>query len=827
MNTQNQVPLNQETPQDRNSFIETLLRDYLPYWPVILIMGIMGYFVSKVYLNYQNPVYELQAGILLKDESQSANSLIKQVALGKNASFIEDEMEVLKGMAVMRRAAKLGKVQTELRSDGRIRMVTEDLDKLPFEVLHNNPDSVVDFESTFKVNANKTELIFLGNVHVPFNQWTKVGSNTIFICNVAKPQDKAWAKFNQSKYTFYLSFRSIDNAAKTLAASMTMTKDKKLSVIQLSVKSLSLSNGKRWLQAIIDSYQEETQDEKRKKAKYTMDFIDSRLSYVGQDLDSVESNLENFKKTNNITRLSTEAELYLDKVKDEDKFAAQTELKLMVLDEVENYIQGKIKKSGMAPSLLGMEDPNILQYLQKLNAAETKYDLLLDQNGPNNDGVRAIAHEIETYKESLQEIVRNTRKNLNVLRKKAENNFSKFAGEYDQLMRSIPSKERRLLNITRQQSIKNELYTFLLEKREESAIEMAGTLSDIRVIESTNTGVMVSPKRGAVTAGFTLGFMAIILGILFIRSGLNNKILSRSEIEARTSLPILAEIIESETDSPLIMRVGSRSAIAEQLRALRTSLGYLNVEGGDVKTIMISSSLPDEGKSFIATNIALSMALSGKKTLLIESDMRKPGVAKHFNISSRLGLSMYLVGKLGLEEILFATEFENLSIMPAGPIPPNPVELIMNGRYEQMLKELAKTYDQIIIDCPPVGLVTDARVIGKWADATVLIVRQQHTPREAVGMILESLNQQKLLHNVGIVFNGLKGGISGYGYGYSYANYGYGGYGYGYGYGSYSYGYGYYGDSKNKKRTPLKFVWNVLVVPFIALFAKDFLKRKK
>lgn len=825
MNTQNQVPNNQETPQDRNTLIESILRDYLPYWPVILVMAIMGYFVSKVYLNYQNPVYEVQAGILLKDESQSANNLIKQVALGKNASYIEDEMEVLKGMSVMRRAAKLGNAQTEVRSDGRIRMVTEDMEKLPFEVLHSNPDSVVDFESTFKVNANKTELVFVGNVHVPFNHWTKLGSNTIFVRNLVKPENKAWKKFFEKKYTFFLTFRSIDNAAKTVAAAMTMTKDKKLSVINLSVKSLSLSNGKRWLQAIVDSYQEETQDEKRKKAKYTMDFIDNRLSYVGQDLDSVESNLEQFKKSNNISRLSTEAELYLDKVKDEDKFAAQTELKLMVLDEVENYIQGKIKKSGMAPSLLGVEDPNISQYLQKLNAAETKYDLLLDQNGPNNDGVRALAHEIETYKESLQEIVRNTRKNLNVLRKKAENNFSKFAGEYDQLMRSIPSKERGLLNITRQQSIKNELYTFLLEKREESAIEMAGTLSDIRVIESTNTGMVVSPKRGAVTAGFTLGFMAIILGILFIRSGLNNKILSRSEIEARTSLPILAEIIESENESPLIMQNGIRTAIAEQLRALRTSLGYLNAEGGEAKTIMISSSLPGEGKSFIATNIALSMALSGKKTLLIESDMRKPGVAKYFKVSSRLGLSMHLVGKLNLEEILFATEFENLTIIPAGPIPPNPVELILNGRYEQMLKELGKTYDQIIIDCPPIGLVTDARVIGKWVDATVLIVRQQHTPRESVGMILESLNQQKVLRNVGLVFNGLKGGISGYGYGYSYANYGYGGYGYGYRYGGYSYGYGYYGNTK-KKSTPLKFVYNVLIVPFFAFFAKNWMKRK-
>lgn len=820
-----------QKPDERNNFIETLLRDYLPYWPVIMVMGIMGYFVSKVYLNYQNPVYEVQAGILLKDESQSANNLMKQVALGKNASFIEDEMEVIKGMGVMRRAAILGKLQTEVRSDGRIRMVTDDLEKLPFEVVYAHNDSVIDFESTFKVNPNKTELIFAGNVHVPFNKMIKLGSNQFMVRTTKPLNHKAWNKFFIRKYTFYLTLRSLDNAAKFLADNMTLEKDKKISVIQLSVKSLSLANGRSWLNAIIQSYQQETQDEKRKKAKYTMDFIDNRLTYVGQDLDSVESNLESFKKNNNITRLSTEAELYLDKVKDEDKLAAQTELKLMVLDEVEKYIQGKLNNAGMAPSLMGIEDPNIANYLQKLSVAETKYDLLLDQNGPNNDAVKATAHEIETYKTALQEIVRNTRKNLNVLRKKAENNFSKFAGEYDQLMRSIPSKERQLLNITRQQSIKNELYTFLLEKREESAIEMAGTLSDMRVIESTNTGTVVSPKRGMITTGFTLGFMGIILGILFIRSGLNNKILSRSEIEARTQLPILAEIIESEQGNQLILKEGSRSAIAEQLRSLRTNLSYLN-SVGESKTIMISSSLPGEGKSFIATNIALSMALSGKKTVLIESDMRKPNVAKHFNLSSRTGLSVYLMGKTKLQETLFETEFENLTIMPSGPIPPNPVELIMNGRYELLLKDLGEKFDQIIIDCPPIGPVTDASVIGKWVDATVFIIRHQHTPREAVSMILDQANQRKTFNNIGLVFNGIKGGISGYGYGYSYANYGYG-YGYGgygsyggYGYGSYGYGYGYYGGTLNKNQNGLKILYNIIIIPFIAFFANRFKSKK-
>jgi capsular exopolysaccharide synthesis family protein len=445
---------------------------------------------------------------------------------------------------------------------------------------------------------------------------------------------------------------------------------------------------------------------------------------------------------------------------------------------------------------------------------------MLDKNGPNNDQVKLISKEIQSYKSSLLEIIINTRNNLLSIKRKSEFDYSHYNSEYNDVMRSIPQKERQLLNITRQQNIKNALYTFLLEKREESAIQNAGILSDIRVVNQPNGGRQISPVSAQVVGGFVLGGIMVIVLILFVKSSVNNKILSRSEVESRTNIPIIGEIIQTDTDSPLIMKEGNRSLISEQIRGMRTNLSFLSSVNGKSK-ILVSSSFPGEGKSFIASNIAIGYSMTGRKTVIIESDLRKPNIAKHFNITRRTGLSVYLSGSAKKEDIIFPVpDFPNLYVIPAGPIPPSPVELIMNGRYEKLVQELGEEFDHIVIDCPPIGLVTDAQEIGKWVDFALFIVRHRFTPRDAVVNILDRIYRDKKFKKTAIVLNGMKGGISGYGYGYNYGygRYGYGGsYGYGAGYGK-SYGYGYYGGDKTNKFRISNVLKEAFIAPFRAFF---------
>jgi tyrosine-protein kinase Etk/Wzc len=812
----------EENNGGNTNVMETILRDFLPYWPVIFAAAIIGFISSKVYLKYQRPVHQAEAGILLKDESQSTDNLLRQTLGGQAQTPVEDELEVLKGTNVMQRAVKLANAFYMVEWAGQFNNYYDHKNTQPFDIEFLNPDSINAFSAKLNVDKQNTGLLVEGVLY-PFNRILELKGNRVFIHKI---DNLSYLKGYQENKKITLSVFDIKTAASKIASGFSVSKSKKTSTINLTINADKPERTEEWLNAIIQSYQLETQADKRRKAKFTMDFIDDRLAYVGQDLDSVESSLENFKKQNDIQRVSAEAGLYLDKVKSGDQLAAQTDLQLMVLAEIEKYVQGRIKKPGMVPSLIGLSDANLTSYFEKLNEAESKYDLLLEANGPENDAVKALKKQIQTYKSALIEIIQNTRTNLNLLKKKAEQDFTKYNGEYDAMMRSIPSKERKLLNITRQQTIKNALYTFLLEKREEAAIQQAGTLSDVRIVQAPTYVGIVSPRKFNVQSSFTFGFVAFVLFILFIKSWVNNKVAGRSDIESRTKVPVLAEIVQVESENPLIMKDGNRSLIAEQIRGLRTNLSYYLDASGKSK-ILVSSSIPGEGKSFMASNIAIGYALAGKRTVLIESDLRKPNVAKHFKIARRTGLSVFLTGNAQQNDVIFSTEYENLFVIPSGPIPPNPVELILNGRYEKLIAQLGIDFDIVVIDCPPIGLVTDAQVIGQWVDAAIFVVRHQHTPKQAVENLIEKLRVDGKFKQMGLVFNGLQGGISGYGYGYSYGKrYGYG---YGYGYGSYgyggrayggSYGYGYYGSEKKKSRNPLKLAYDVVVVPFLAFFGR-------
>lgn len=830
-NSNNKFVIEQKEENTNKQLLEIFFRDYLPYWPVLLTFAIVGFFVAKIYIRYQVPQYRVDAGILLKDASEeTTDDLLRKAVTGKANTSNEDELEVLKGAAVMRRAVKKAESQVVLYAVGRFRSSQIYSNNPAIRITLLNPDSAISVKESFNFNYKKKEITIGKNKYPTGKVFDWYGNKLIVTINPDAKEKQFLEYSNSGERKLFLNILSLEHATLEMQNSLKVETDKKSSIINLAVVSLSKLKSLNHLNAIVESYQEETQVEKRKKARFTMDFIDDRLSYIGKDLDSIETQLVSVKKNSDVRRISVDAQRVLKKLETGDQLNSQTELQLFVLDDLERYVKGRISKPGMVPSSIGLTDANLNTFFDKLYEAESRYSVALSNNGPNNDQVRLIKKEIETYKASLLEIIQNTRNNLMTIQRKAQGDYLKFNQEYDNVMRSIPSKERELLDITRQQEIKNALYKFLLEKREEAAIQMAGTLSDIRVVREPFGGNMVSPKIPQIIGLFTLGFASIALLLLFLKSTIHNRILSRTEVENRTNAPIIGEIVEIRTDSPLVVKDGNRTLIAEQFRGLRTQLSFFT-SNEKCNRILVTSSLPGEGKSFCATNIALSFALAGKKTVVIESDMRKPNVARYLNVSRRTGLSGYLSGSSSKEDILFSVEdTDNLWVIPAGAIPPNPVELILNGRYAQLLDDLSLDFDYIIIDCPPLGLVTDAQEIAKFVDSTVFVVRQGYTPREAIVHILNRYYAEGRIQNMNVLLNGIRGGISGYGYGY---NYGYGngyGYGYGYGYGTYnySYGYGYYGSDKKMQNPWLDKFNAIFFAPFLAFVGyRNKAKRKK
>jgi capsular exopolysaccharide synthesis family protein len=374
-------------------------------------------------------------------------------------------------------------------------------------------------------------------------------------------------------------------------------------------------------------------------------------------------------------------------------------------------------------------------------------------------------------------------------RKRLEAENNRMAG----LLNVIPQKERLLLDISRQQSIKNAIYTFLLQKREESAIASASIVPNYRLIEKPEKGGILSPERQKIQSIALLIAVIAVFIFIYLKEFSSKKILFRSQLEEFLPIPVISELIfyEHNLDNPIVVGAGKRTLIAEQFRELRTNINYITATAKDnCKVILTTSSIPKEGKSFVAINAAISISLTGDRVVLLEFDLRKPKISKPLGIQQDPGLSNYLVGTATVEEVIkpHAT-ISNLFVIPSGPIPPNPAELMTNKKLNNLFTYLKEHFDYVLIDSPPIAAVTDAKILSPFADAVIYIVRHNYTNYVFLNLLYD-VYQKKSLSNINIVFNGIKNKkILGYGY----SNYGYG---YGYGY---NYGYGYTVEDKEQK----------------------------
>jgi capsular exopolysaccharide synthesis family protein len=475
---------------------------------------------------------------------------------------------------------------------------------------------------------------------------------------------------------------------------------------------------------------------------------------------------------NKITDISAQGQIYLQTVAVNDQKISDINVELAMLDQVEKYVNSKGDLGGIVPATLATGDPVLTDLLQKLSDLELKYTQTKKIVPENNPAIIALVDGINKLKPQILENIKSQRRNLIAGRE----DMSTTNNQYASMLKTIPEKERELLGISRQQAIKNNIYTFLLQKREETALSFASAVADSRVIDQAESGdAPIRPKRSLVYLVALVG--AIILGILiiYIKDIFTRTVQDRSDIEKYTNIPVLGEVVYDRSKSPVVITEGKRSFIAEEFRQLRTSLNYMGIDESH-KKILITSSITGEGKSFIAVNLGISLSLMGKKVVLIELDLRKPKLSEQFNISRREGLSNYLIGKASMEQIVKLTGIANLFLIPSGPIPPNPSELISNGRLQELLSYLNTHFDYILMDTAPVNPVTDAFILSPLCDVTLFVVRDSYTPKIFLKKLEERLST-RTFKNPAIVYNGIKGkGFGKYGYGYGYS------YGYGYGY---------------------------------------------
>lgn len=529
---------------------------------------------------------------------------------------------------------------------------------------------------------------------------------------------------------------------------------------------------------------------KNQFATNTIRFIDSTLLAMEDKMKDTSDELKDFRRAKNIYKIEAGGIKIADKLVDFDLEKDVIKRKLTYYNSLRNYLRNNSDFSKLpAPSVVGIEDPNISANVTKLIGLSIerikKYYTV-----KNEKQYEIFDNEMAAIKKVLLDNIVTAKAELEYDLKLIDNKINKSESEIKQL----PEDEQDLLKIQRKYSLIDNIYSSFLAKKSEAVIIRAANVSDVKFVDSAKDigGGLIGPKTGvnyvlALIIGFLLPFMMI--SILFFA---NDAIKNTEELRRLTTLPLIAVIGKKTNNSNLSVFEQPKSAMAESFRAMRSSLQFLykrqKVEGS--KVLMLTSSFGGEGKTFCSLNIATVFALSQKKTIVVGLDLRKPKIFEDFDLTNDKGVVNYLIGELPLDEVIVKTKVPNLDIIVSGPIPPNPSELIVSDAMEELISELKLRYDYIILDTPPVGLVSDAIELCNFADLTLYIIRQNYTKKEMINLLNIRIKRGEL-KNVSIVFNDFMNKAK---FGYSY------GYGYGYGYGYNSYGKGYHEDDKPKRR---------------------------
>lgn len=749
-----------------------ILYKFLPFWPLFVILIIIGLSGAWVYLRYKQPIYQTTATILIKDDQKSGKiDPLEAFDMFGGKKSVENEVEILKSKTLMQEVVKNLHLYAPVEAKGRVSTVNAYL-SFPVIVDVKAPDSIKNVLN-IPISYNKNnQLVTLGKNQYPLNQFLPTPFGNLKFIQNQNYRSVLIKENNEVEDIHYVfSLQSVQKAANGLLTQLTVSPSSKLSsVINIGIQGEVPKRNEDIINELLKVYNQAAILDKNILAANTLKFVENRLDFVENDLDSVEGSLQRFKANNKIVDISSQGQIFLETVAANDQKISDINIQLAMLDQVQNYVNSEGGIGGIVPSTLGVSDPALTSLLKNLGDLELKYEQIKKIVPENNPAVVSIVDGIGKLKPGIQENINSQRKNLLA----ARNNLNSTNNRFSSMLKNIPEKERELLGISRQQSIKNNIYTFLLQKREETALSFASAVADSRIIDKAQTSSAPdSPNRNKVY--LTSIILALFLGIGFVvlKDLLTRTVQSKSDVEKSTDVPFLGEIVFDRSKAAIVIGEGKRTFIAEQFRQMRTALSYLGIDETH-KRILITSSISGEGKSFIAINIGISLSLTGKKVALLEMDLRKPKISEEFNISRMHGITNYLVGKQTAKEITKETGFANLFLLPSGPIPPNPSELISNGRLEELLNELETKFDFIIIDTAPTNPVTDAFLVSPLADVTLYVVRHDYTPKIFLPK-LQVFKDENRLKNMGLVYNGVRGkGISKYGYGNEY------GYGYGY-----------------------------------------------
>ena len=785
-------------------------------WFVLSIALCLG--VAYTYLRYKTPIFQSTAKLLIKDDdntnkSNGVNALLNTQTLGlvSNSTGIDNEMVLLKSSRLAGQTISDLKLYVSYKMKGRVadhllyknQPITVDIDSsslsnlkapIKLEITREEGSFHITGEYTY-VPSDPDKLPSEYTIDrtvkdLPFTLNTSVGRLTFSHNGVSMlPEEKK----------LKVTILPVQMAAAKYVAALDVAEDgKKTTIVNLTLADEVPARSCDYLKQLAVCYNRQANEDKNEIAIRTERFINNRLEKINHELGQTEGNLETTKRQYGIVSTTANSALSLSNSDEFAKQIADMSTQLELLRSISDYINDPANKYQLLPSNVGLADASASSFITKYNEVALERTHLLRTSSENSPVVTPLTAQLDELLTSIRRAIKQAHHAAEIQRNDLQRQYSL----YNQQIQSTPQQERILTQIGRQQEVKSGLYLMLLQKREENSISLAATADKGKIIDNPLVKGKISPKAPIILLIALILGIALPIGLVYLVEMLRYKIEGHDDVEKLTKLPIIGDVAiassTAKTKADIVVHENTNNVMEEIFRSIRSNVQFMLKEGE--KVIMFTSTTSGEGKTFTAANLAVSFALLGKKVVLVGLDIRKPRLAQLFEINDfKHGITPLLMRQNPTKEdlksqILKSGVNNNLDLLMAGPIPPNPAELVNNKSLDIVIDQLKEEYDYVFIDTAPVGLVTDTLQIGRIANLTIYMCRADYTAKSSFDLI-NSLANEKKLPNVSVVINGIDMSKKKYGYSYGYGKYGkYGRYGK---YGKYgSYGtYGSYSES--------------------------------
>ena len=760
-------------------------------WYYFLLSILLALIVAFGYTRYSNEMYEISTKVLInqKDNGSSASDMLYQ-SLGKSNSLsIENEQSLFQSYPLILLTISdlrfdisyfiIGDIKTSETFEAPIQVVadlsvTQGLKGSSFKVF------VID-ENTYRIEDDVIGI----NTKQYFGEKLKI-RNHEFVIN----KNENFKIYNNSFPNTLVSFRNLKNVAKSYQSRIEISNlEKESTIFQISILEQDQEKGIVFLNKLTENYIKNEVDKKKVSSLNTVTFIENEIKEMEDSLLLIELQLQEYKNIHKIPDLNLKTQSIYNKLTVLESELASFKYLDRYYTYIHDYIEdGQNLDKVIIPSTYGIDNNSLTTLISQMISIQLQKNVLIDGGQVNNPSIEKFNRQINQFTKNIKEVINNSTDANNII----ISDLKKRIDLEESAFNDLPIEQRELLNIERIQKISESIYVFLLQKKAEAEIKTSSVVPECQVIEPALYFIKspVEPNKSQI---FTI---ALLIGALFpliiflLLDVINTKVNSKLDLEKLTKIKIIGIVGRNHSGNNLLTKLNPKSSVAEGFRSIRSNLEFQDKNNSN-KVYLITSSVSGEGKTFLATNLAIVFANAGNKTLLIGADLRKPKLYREFTLNNKTGLSILLTGKSSLDEVVYQTEIENMDILSSGPLPSNPSDLLVGDEFGNLIEKAKQKYDRIIIDTPPLGLVADSFMIMKYTDVNLYVIRQNFTDKNFLRYV-DDLDKNNRIQNLYLILNDVSSGSGVYGYG----NYGYGNYGYGYGYGSYVNDSDYFDDNE-------------------------------